>query len=104
MIQECNLFYKNLCNLWQTLVYFITNMAMCINCDKKTRRISWSRHQKGSSGHGGDWNLKAQIHKRNQHPNLHVFHGKKYCTKCLRIVKELDKQLNAQNQTSVAAV
>lgn len=48
---------------------------------------SWSRHKKGSSGHGGAWNLKAPISKKSQNPNLHVFKGKKYCTKCLRIAK-----------------
>lgn len=62
-------------------------MAVCISCNKKTVMRAWSRHQKGSSGHGGAWNLKAQISKKPQHPNLHTFKGKKYCTKCLRIAK-----------------
>jgi ribosomal protein L28 len=64
-------------------------MAVCILCDKKPVRTVWSRHKKGSSGHGGDWNLKAPISKKTQHPNLHVFKGAKYCTKCLRLVKSL---------------
>ena len=49
--------------------------------------VSYSRHKKGSSGAGGVWALRAPIHKRKQKPNLHVYKGKKYCTKCLRKVK-----------------
>lgn len=62
-------------------------MSICLNCGKKANKIAWSRHKKGSSGHGGQWNLKAQISKRVQKPNLHTFKGRQYCTKCLRIVK-----------------
>ncbi len=46
-----------------------------------------SRHKKGSSGAGGTWALRAPIHSRVQKANLHAYMGKKYCTKCLRIVK-----------------
>jgi hypothetical protein len=62
-------------------------MAVCVTCNKKSRRISWSRHQKGSSG-ASEWPLRAQIVKRSQKPNLHIFKGKEYCTKCLRVAKE----------------
>lgn len=61
-------------------------MLICVSCNKKPRQISWSRHQKGSSG-ASEWPLRAQVSKRTQRPNLHTFGGKKYCTKCLRIVK-----------------
>lgn len=63
-------------------------MTACFRCGKGKNRISFSRHKKGSSGAGGVWALRAPIHKRTQKPNLHVYKGKKYCTKCLRIVKE----------------
>lgn len=62
-------------------------MAVCTLCNKKSHIGSWSRHKKGSSGHGGEWNLKAHIHPRIQKPNLHKYKGSNYCTKCLRIVK-----------------
>lgn len=62
-------------------------MLVCISCGKKAHQRSWSRHQKGSSGAGGTWALRAQISKRTQKPNLHIFKGKKYCTKCLRKAK-----------------
>lgn len=58
--------------------------------------MAFSRHKKGSSGAGGVWALRAPIHKRVQKPNLHMFMGKKYCTKCLRIVKKL---ILSQKQT-----
>jgi ribosomal protein L28 len=64
-------------------------MAVCLMCDKKPVRTVWSRHKKGSSGHGGAWNLKAPISKKTQFPNLHTYKGDKYCTKCLRLVKSL---------------
>ena len=35
-----------------------------------------------------NWLKRAQKTKRVFRPNLHAFMGKKYCTKCLRIVKE----------------
>ena len=62
-------------------------MLACIRCGKDKTIIAFSRHKKGSSGAGGNWALRAPIHSRIQKPNLHVFKGKKYCTKCLRIVK-----------------
>ncbi len=62
-------------------------MLKCSNCGKSPNRVSWSRHKKGSSG-ATEWPLRAQITKRTQTPNLHVFKGKKYCTKCLRIAKK----------------
>lgn len=61
-------------------------MVMCSSCGKKPNQISYSRHQKGSSG-ATEWPLRAQISKHTQTPNLHVFKSKKYCTKCLRIAK-----------------
>jgi len=61
-------------------------MAICTTCNKKTVIRTWSRHQKGSSG-ASEWPLRAQISKKPQHPNLHTYKGKKYCTKCLRIAK-----------------
>jgi len=61
-------------------------MAVCLLCNKKTHKTSWSRHQKGSSG-ASEWPLRAQIHKRIQKPNLHTYKGSKFCTKCLRLVK-----------------
>lgn len=64
-------------------------MAICITCGKQPNMRSWSRHQKGSSGAGGTWALRAQISKKLQRPNLHSFKGNKYCTKCLRAVKTL---------------
>ncbi|MBU1000274.1 hypothetical protein KKE78_02670 [Patescibacteria group bacterium] len=62
-------------------------MFACNACKKGVRKIAFSRHKKGSSGAGGTWALRAPIHKRTQKPNLHIFKGKKYCTKCLRAVK-----------------
>lgn len=61
-------------------------MIACVNCGKKPVKVSYSRHQKGSSG-ASEWPLRAQISKHLQKPNLHVFKGDKYCTKCLRIAK-----------------
>ena len=63
-------------------------MLACVRCGKGKNIQSYSRHKKGSSGAGGVWALRAPIHKRIQRPNLHVFKGDKYCTKCLRIVKK----------------
>ncbi len=62
-------------------------MTICLRCGKGKNTLSFSRHKKGSSGAGGTWALRAPIHKRVQKPNLHVFQGNKYCTKCLRIIK-----------------
>ncbi len=69
-------------------------MLICTRCAKQSHRISWSRHKKGSSG-ATEWPLRAQISKRLQKPNLHVFKGLKYCTKCLRIVKSAFNASNA---------
>lgn len=63
-------------------------MTICTRCGKGKNKIAYSRHKKGSSGAGGVWALRAPIHKRVQKPNLHIFKGDKYCTKCLRIVKK----------------
>ena len=63
-------------------------MLACVRCNKGKIIQSYSRHKKGSSGAGGVWALRAPIHQRTQKPNLHVFKGQKYCTKCLRIVKK----------------
>lgn len=62
-------------------------MLACLNCGKSKSTQAFSRHKKGSSGAGGTWALRAPIHSRVQKPNLHVFKGEKYCTKCLRITK-----------------
>ena len=62
-------------------------MLACLRCNKGKNIQSFSRHKKGSSGAGGTWALRAPIHSRIQKPNLHVYKGEKYCTKCLRIVK-----------------
>lgn len=64
-------------------------MLACLRCGKSKNIVSFSRHKKGSSGAGGTWALRAPIHQRFQRPNLHVFKGEKYCTKCLRIVKKV---------------
>lgn len=62
-------------------------MLACVSCGKDKTVSSYSRHKKGSSGAGGNWALRAPIHKRAQKPNLHAYKGKRYCTKCLRKVK-----------------
>ncbi len=76
-------------------------MAVCTSCDKKTISRSWSRHKKGSSG-ASEWPLRAQVSKKPQKPNLHVFKGKKYCTKCLRKVKTAWKPSTTSIQTPQA--
>ena len=63
-------------------------MLACIKCGKGKNTLSYSRHKKGSSGAGGTWALRAPIHVRTQYPNLHIYKGQKYCTKCLRAVKK----------------
>lgn len=74
-------------------------MLVCARCGKGKHIIAYSRHARG---HGilGTWRLRAPIHKRVQKPNLHTFKGKKYCTKCLRIVKE--KVVYSTRPTAVA--
>lgn len=61
-------------------------MTKCLMCGKGRNKVAYSRHRKGH-GIGGVWALRAQIHMRTQKPNLHVYMGQKYCTKCLRVVK-----------------
>lgn len=73
-------------------------MMMCQLCEKGIHKVAVSKHKKGSSG-ASQWPLRAQIHKRVQHPNLHVFKGMKLCSKCLRIVK---KSVEANRAVSVA--
>lgn len=73
-------------------------MLICSKCGKGKNIQSYSRHKKGSSGAGGVWALRAPIHKRIQKPNLHTYLGKKYCTKCLRLVKK-----NFQPKTTLPA-
>lgn len=73
-------------------------MLNCSRCGKGKNTVNFSRHKKGSSGAGGTWALRAPIHKRFQRPNLHIFKGQKYCTKCLRTVK---KNLPVQYKTEV---
>jgi hypothetical protein len=63
-------------------------MLICFRCGKGKQKQNFSRHKKGSSGAGGTWALRAPISSKVQKPNLHVFKSKKYCTKCLRMVKK----------------
>ena len=77
-------------------------MLVCSKCGKGKNIIAFSRHKKGSSGAGGVWALRAPIHKRIQKPNLHVFKGKKYCTKCLRMVKPIFKAQTLETITSTS--
>lgn len=65
---------------------------MCQICHKGIRKISYSRHKKGSSGAGGTWALRAPIHKRLQKPNLHKYHGMVLCSKCLKTLKSSLKE------------
>ena len=76
-------------------------MLVCARCQKGKNIVSFSRHKKGSSGAGGTWALSAPIHSRIQKPNLHLYLGKRYCTKCLRIVK---KPLNLNIDTAQVVV
>lgn len=62
-------------------------MMMCQLCEKGIRKVAISKHKKGSSG-ASQWPLRAQIHKKVQHPNLHAYKGMRLCSKCLRIVKK----------------
>ena len=71
-------------------------MLVCSRCNKGKTIVSYSRHKKGSSGAGGTWALRAPIHSRIQKPNLHVYKGEKYCTKCLRIVRPKYEPLEAR--------
>lgn len=77
-------------------------MLICSRCGKKPVIRSWSRHQKGSSG-ASEWPLRAQIVKKLQKPNLHTFKGKKFCTKCLRIVKADFRAKVIESAQSVSA-
>lgn len=43
------------------------------------------RHHPGVAG--AQWLKRAQKTKRVWRPNLHKYRGKKYCTKCLRKIK-----------------
>ena len=63
-------------------------MVVCQICQKGIRTVSFSRHKKGSSGAGGTWALRAPISKKIQKPNLHIFHGMKLCSKCLKTLKK----------------
>lgn len=79
-------------------------MSKCFKCGKGKTIVSFSRHKKGSSGAGGTWALRAPISKRVQKPNLHIFKGKSYCTKCLRIVKvSLKENLGSRLRIPAAA-
>lgn len=80
-------------------------MMVCQICQKGVRKISYSRHKKGSSG-ASEWPLRAPIHKRMQKPNLHMYFGMKLCTKCLRAVKKNvypQKRVEAPVQTPIAS-
>jgi ribosomal protein L28 len=74
-------------------------MLMCQLCEKKSRKISYSRHKKGSSGAGGTWALRAPITKKTQKPNLHIYKGMKLCSQCLRIVKRSVEANRAMPET-----
>lgn len=62
-------------------------MTICQVCHKGIRKVSYSRHKKGSSGAGGNWALRGPIHVRLQKPNLHKFHGMILCSSCLKTLK-----------------
>ena len=62
-------------------------MLICTTCGKSKIINAYSRHRKGH-GVTGTWRLRAPIHKKTHLPNLHLFRGKKYCTKCLRTAKK----------------
>lgn len=80
-------------------------MLVCLRCGKGKNTVNFSRHKKGSSGAGGTWALRAPIHKRIQYANLHVYKGKKYCTKCLRVVKKaIPVNIKLKPQVAVAVV
>lgn len=79
-------------------------MTSCLICGKGRNKISFSRHKKGSSGAGGTWALRAPIHMRTQKPNLHIYMGKKYCTKCLRVVKKPWVPRDEKQQEAAVAV
>ncbi len=79
-------------------------MLVCQSCSKGIQKVSYSRHKKGSSGAGGNWALRAPIHKRTQHPNLHMYKGMKLCTKCLRAVKSAVLAAQAQIAQTEQAV
>ncbi len=81
----------------------VYHMLACLRCGKAKNIVSYSRHKKGSSGAGGTWALRAPIHQRTQKPNLHVFKGKKYCTKCLRVVKSVVMSSPKTQQAQVSA-
>lgn len=71
---------------------YSNHMLICDLCGKGINKLAYSRHKKGSSG-ASEWPLRAPIHKRTQYPNLHSYKGKKFCTKCLRIIKEKLKEV-----------
>lgn len=71
-------------------------MLTCQMCQKGTRKISFSRHKKGSSGAGGTWALRAPITKKIQKANIHHYQGMKLCTKCLRTIKSQVQPKKAQ--------
>ena len=77
-------------------------MLICTRCGRGKNIISFSRHKKGSSGSGGVWALRAPIHQRFQKINLHSYKGKKYCTKCLRVVKPKFEVSKAETQSPEA--
>ncbi len=83
-------------------------MLACQSCGKGVNTIAYSRHKKGSSGAGGAWKLRAPIHKRVQKPNLHIYHGMKLCSKCLKTlkgaltIKTQDIRQDTQEQASQA--
>lgn len=63
-------------------------MLTCQMCQKGSRKISYSRHKKGSSGAGGTWALRAPITSKIQRVNIHHYLGMKLCTTCLRTMKK----------------
>ncbi|MDO8638197.1 MAG: hypothetical protein Q7R43_01380 [Candidatus Daviesbacteria bacterium] len=80
-------------------------MLQCQICQKGSRKISYSRHKKGSSGAGGTWALRAPIHSKTQKVNIHAYQGMKLCTKCQRTIKAQVKLIKNVTvaQTPVAA-
>jgi len=62
-----------------------------------------SRHKKGASG-ASKWPMRAQITKKFQRPNLHMYRGMKLCTGCLKLIKKsVQSKPASSEQSSVQA-
>lgn len=58
----------------------------CDLCGKGKLITKIGRHHRGVAG--GKWKHRAPKTRRVLLPNLHAYQGRRFCTKCLRIVKE----------------